>query len=245
VSVPLVPFVNRIAVVGAGRVGRAMTRGLTRAGITVAGPLGRGAPAAGADLVLLAVPDREIAAAASLIPSDILVGHCSASTPLDVLAPHERFLLHPLASVSSADTSLHGAYAAVAGSTARSLEVAEALARALGLHPIRVAEGDRALYHASASLAANALVALLWDAERMAASTGLPRDALVPLATGALEGWRARGAAAALTGPVARGDDETVARQRDAVASRHPELLEMWDALTGRMRILADRGGST
>ena len=237
--------VNRIAVVGAGRVGHAMTRGLARAGITVAGPLGRGATAAGADLVLLTVPDRQIATAASLIPSDILVGHCSASTPLEVLTPHERFLLHPLASVSSPDTSLHGAYAAVAGSTERALQAAEALARALGLHPIRVAEGDRALYHAAASLAANALVALLWDAERMAASAGLPRDALAPLAMGALEGWRGRGAAAALTGPVARGDDETVARQREAVASRHPELLEMWDAMTKRMRRLAGRREST
>jgi predicted short-subunit dehydrogenase-like oxidoreductase (DUF2520 family) len=236
---------NRIAVVGAGRVGFAITRGLARAGITVAGPLGRGATAAGADLVLLAVPDREIAAASGLIPDGVLVGHCSASTPLDVLMPHERFLLHPLASVPTPDTSLHGAYAAVAGSTSRALDAAEGLAKALGLHPIRVAEADRALYHASASLAANALVALLWDAERMAASTGLPRDALVPLAAGALDAWRARGPAAALTGPVARGDDETVARQRDAVAARHPELLEMWDAMTERMRMLAGRGERT
>jgi predicted short-subunit dehydrogenase-like oxidoreductase (DUF2520 family) len=73
----------------------------------------------------------------------------------------------------------------------------------------------------------------------MAASAGLPREALAPLAAGALDAWRARGAAAALTGPVARGDHETVARQRDAVASRHPELVEMWDAMTGRMRALA------
>jgi predicted short-subunit dehydrogenase-like oxidoreductase (DUF2520 family) len=207
--------------------------------MTVAGPLGRGATGDGADLVLLAVPDREIPAAARLIPAGALVGHCSASTPLDVLEPHERFLLHPLQSVPTPDVSFAGAFAAVAGSTPGALRTAEALALALELRPVHIAEADRALYHASASLAANALVALLWDAERMAASAGLPREALAPLAAGALDAWRARGAAAALTGPVARGDHETVARQRDAVASRHPELVEMWDAMTGRMRALA------
>jgi predicted short-subunit dehydrogenase-like oxidoreductase (DUF2520 family) len=207
--------------------------------MTVAGPLGRGATGAGADLVLLAVPDREILAAARLIPAGILVGHCSASTPLDVLEPHEGFLLHPLKSVSTPDVSFAGAFAAVAGSTPRALGTAKALAAALELRPVHIAEADRALYHASASLAANALVALLWDAERMAASVGLPREALAPLASGAVEAWTARGAAAALTGPVARGDDETVARQRDALASRHPELVGMWEALIARMRALA------
>lgn len=242
--VPPAASVTHIAIVGAGRVGSAISRGLARAGITVDGPLGRRAGTGGAGLVLLAVPDREIASAARLVPEGTLVGHCSASTPLDVLEPRERFLLHPLVSVSSPDASLAGAYAAVAGNTTRALDTAEALARALGLRPIRVAEADRALYHASASLAANALVALLWDAEQMAVSAGLPREALAPLAAGALDAWQARGASAALTGPVARGDEETVARQRDAVASRHPELLELWDAITTRMRALAKRGGN-
>jgi predicted short-subunit dehydrogenase-like oxidoreductase (DUF2520 family) len=222
-----------------------MARGLARAGITVDGPLGRGAAPTGARLVLLAVQDREIAAAASLIPEGSLVGHCSASTPLDVLAPHERFLLHPLKSVPTPDTPLAGAYAAVAGSTPRAVDTADALARALELRPIRVAESDRALYHAAATLASNALVTLLWDAERMAESVGLPRAALAPLAAGVLDAWEHRGAAAALTGPVARGDDETVARQRGAVAERHPELLDLWDAVTGRMRALARQGERT
>jgi predicted short-subunit dehydrogenase-like oxidoreductase (DUF2520 family) len=234
----LAPF-HRIAVVGAGRVGSAIALGLARAGIAVDGPLGRGATAVGADLVILAVPDREIAAAARLIPAGTLVGHCSASTPLDVLEPHEGFLLHPLKSVPTPDAAFAGAFAAVAGSTPRALGTAEALATTLGLLPVHIAEADRALYHASASLTANALVALLWDAERMAASAGLPREALAPLAAGALDAWQARGAQAALTGPVARGDHDTVARQRDAVASRHPELVELWDAMTGRMRALA------
>lgn len=222
-----------------------MARGLGRAGVSVTGPLARGAAVTDADVVLLAVPDREITSAARLIPEGILVGHCSASTPLDALQPHERFLLHPLKSVPTRDTSLGGAFAAIGGSTPRAAVVAEAMALALELRPVRVAESDRALYHASAALASNALVTLLWEAERMAASVGLPRQALAPLASGAVEAWRALGAAAALTGPVERRDDETVARQRDAVASRHPELLEIWDAVIGRMRILAGRGGST
>jgi predicted short-subunit dehydrogenase-like oxidoreductase (DUF2520 family) len=212
--------------------------------MAVDGPLGRGADVTGADLVILAVPDREIHAAAQLIPEALLVGHCSASTPLDVLQPHERFLLHPLISFPARDTSFAGAYAAVAGNTPRAAETAEAIAWALELRPVRVAESDRALYHASASLAANALVALLWDAERMAASVGLPREALAPLASGAVEAWKARGAAAALTGPVVRRDEETVARQHEAVAARHPELLALWTAITERVRALAGHGGA-
>lgn len=234
----------RIAIVGAGRVGFSIARGLGRAGVTVTGPLARGAAVTDADVALLAVPDREIASAARLIPEGILVGHCSASTPLDALQPHERFLLHPLVSVPARDTAFGGAYAAIGGSTPRAADVAEGLALALELRPVRVAESDRALYHASAALAANALVTLLWEAERMAASVGLPRQALAPLASGAVEAWRARGAAAALTGPVERGDEETVARQHDAVAARHPELLALWTAITERVRALAGRGGA-
>ncbi len=231
----------RVAIVGRGRVGSALAAGLARAGVSVIGPLGRGTDGGGAEIVLLAVPDREIASAARLLPAATVVGHCSASTPLDALAPHERLLLHPLRSVTGADTALAGAHAAVDGSTPRARATAEALARRLGLHPVMIAEEHRALYHASASLASNAIMALLWDAERVAASAGLPREALVPLAAGALDAWHRHGAAAALTGPVARGDEETVARQRSAVERLHPEVLGLWDALTGRIRALAER----
>ena len=65
------------------------------------------------------------------------------------------------------------------------------------------------------------------------------RELLAPLVRGPVDNWVALGAAGALTGPVARGDELTVARQRAAVAAAHPELVALWDALVTRTRRLA------
>jgi predicted short-subunit dehydrogenase-like oxidoreductase (DUF2520 family) len=202
-------------------------------------PLGRGADGAPAGVVLLAVPDSEIAAAAAAIAPGRLVGHLSGATTLAPLAPHEAFSLHPLMTVTGAQTRFAGATAAVAGSTDRALATARALAERLGMRAIEVADADRAAYHAAASVAANFLVALEAAAERLAATTGIDRAALAPLARAALDNWADLGPERALTGPIARGDHETVERQRAAVAQRCPELLPAWDALASVTRDLA------
>ena len=141
-----------VAIVGAGRMGRAMAAALSAAGVHVDGPLGRGATAAGAGVVLLAVPDAEIAAAARALSAGALVGHLSGATTLEPLAPHEAFGIHPLTTVVG-DTSFAGVPAAVAGATPRALAVAQALAGALGMEPFEVADADRPAYHAAASIA--------------------------------------------------------------------------------------------
>ncbi|WP_019179724.1 DUF2520 domain-containing protein [Microbacterium yannicii] len=230
-----------IAIVGAGRMGAALAAGLLAAGLDVRGPLRRGARAEDAAIVLLAVPDAEIDAAAALIAPGRTVGHLSGATTLAPLSPHEAFSIHPLMTVTGHDTSFAGVPAAVAGSTADSLAVAEALASALGLRILRVDEKDRPAYHAAASIAANYLVALEVFAEELAATAGVDRAALAPLVLTAARNWQSQGAAA-LTGPVARGDDETVARQRAAVAERLPERLALFDALAAATRDLAGRG---
>src|SRR5690606_6775821 len=115
-----------------------------------------------------------------------------------------------------------GAAAAVAGSTDRALATATALAAAIGLRPVEVEDADRAAYHAAASIAANFLVTLEAAAERLAATAGIDRAALLPLAQAALDNWAQVGGERALTGPIARGDEATVAHQRDAVAERTP-----------------------
>jgi predicted short-subunit dehydrogenase-like oxidoreductase (DUF2520 family) len=231
---------DSIAVVGAGRLGTALAAALRAGGLDVRGPLGRGESPGDAAAVLLCVPDGEIAAAAAVIPPAPLVGHCSGATGLDVLAGHEAFALHPLMTVPAGapPTVFAGAGAAVAGSTPRALAVAEALARAAGLLPTQVADADRAAYHAAASLASNYLVTLEGAAERLAATAGVDRALLAPLVRAAVENWAARGAAEALTGPIARGDEATVARQRAAVAERTPDLLPLFDALTQATREL-------
>ena len=219
--------------------GQALASALRDAGVPVRGPFGRGADGAGASIVLLCVPEREIAGASAALAPGMLVGHVSASAPLDVLAPHERFALHPLLSVTGASARFTGATCAVDGSTSRALNAARALAARLGMRARVVAAAHRALYHAAASAAANFLITVEGMAERLARGAGLERDALVPLVRGTIDNWSELGARAALTGPIVRGDEETVARQRAAVADAAPDLLPLWDALATATRELA------
>jgi predicted short-subunit dehydrogenase-like oxidoreductase (DUF2520 family) len=226
------------AIIGRGRMGHALANALRAAGHPVLGPLGRRPDVGDADVVLLCVPDAEIAAAAGAVAPGPLVGHVSGATTLEPLGAREAFSLHPLMTVpgDGAPPAFAGTGAAVAGSTARALRVARELATTLGMRPFAVDDGDRAAYHAAASIASNYLVTLEAAAERM---LGGERDLLVGLVRATVENWARLGPARALTGPVARGDEETVARQRAAVADRAPDLLDLFDVLTDATRALA------
>lgn len=229
----------RLAVIGPGRLGRALARALRAAGCEVEGPLGRGELPGSCDAVLLCVPEPAIAGVAATIPAGPMVAHCSASAPLDWLAPHERFNLHPLMTVTADGARFDGAWCAVDGSTRRALELAEQLASLLGMRPIRVAPDERALYHAAAVLASGSLVALEASAGRTGAMVGLPESALVPLARAALDNWEALGASVAVTGPIARNDTATADRLRAALGGRVPDLVPLWDALADATRTTA------
>ncbi len=133
------PSLPACAIVGAGRLGTSLAAALSEAGVTVDGPLGRGADAAGADVVLLCVPDGEIEAAAAAIAPGPLVGHCSGALGLEVLGEREGFSLHPLMAVTREGARFAGAGAAVDGSTERAVATATALAEAVGLRPVRIA----------------------------------------------------------------------------------------------------------
>jgi predicted short-subunit dehydrogenase-like oxidoreductase (DUF2520 family) len=224
---------EQIVIVGDGRMGRALARALG-----AHGPHGRGFDAAGFDVVLLCVPDSEIAAAAAAVAPGPLVGHCSGATGLDALAPHEGFGLHPLMTVTRAGADFAGAGCAIGATSARALDTARRLAHELGMRPIEIADGDRATYHAAAAIASNFLVTVEAAAERLAATVGVSRELLAPLVRAAADTW-AREGAAALTGPIARGDEATVARHRDAIARRTPDLLGLYDALAEATRALA------
>jgi predicted short-subunit dehydrogenase-like oxidoreductase (DUF2520 family) len=244
-----------IAIVGRGRMGQALARRFSAAGYHVAGPLGRRyaeQDLQDAGVVLLCVPDAEIGAAAlalaARLPGDdeTLVGHCSGASGLDAVrdAVNGRrgaFSLHPLMTVSgrAAEESWAGAAAATDGSDTRALDAARELARALGLRPLVLAEHDRAAYHAAACIASNFLVTLETFAERLGRSAGIEREQLVPLVRRTVENW-ARAGESALTGPIARGDEDTERRQRIAVAERSPDLLELFDALARATHALAD-----
>lgn len=229
----------RLSIVGAGRMGTALAAALRAAGYDVPAPLGRGADAAGFDAVLLCVPDREISSAADCVAPRVLVGHCSGSASLAELGDREGFSLHPLMTVTAvSEPPFSGAGAAIAGTSPCALALARQLADALGMVPVEVLDEDRAAYHAAASIASNFLVTLEGAAERLAGQLGVDRQLLVPLVRATVENWAAFGASAALTGPIARGDEETVARQRRAVGERAPELLALFDALADATRAL-------
>ena len=111
--------------------------------------------------------------------------------------------------------------AAIAGSTDRSLAAARALADALGLRPVQVADADRVAYHAAASFAANFLVTVESAAAQLMSTAGLDREVLLPLARAALENW-GRSGPSALTGPVARGDSGPSPGTARRCAAAHP-----------------------
>jgi predicted short-subunit dehydrogenase-like oxidoreductase (DUF2520 family) len=233
---------DTVAIVGAGRMGCALAAALAAAGVAVDGPLRRGAaPSDAAAAVLLCVPDAQIeaAAAALAVRSGRLVGHTSAATPLAALGAHEGFSLHPLMTVTAQGASFAGATAAVAGASERALLYADALARRLDMRPVHIADADRIAYHAAACIASNFLVTLEGLAERVGQTAGLQREPLAALVRATVANWAQLGAQRALTGPIARGDEQTVARQRDAIAARLPDELELFDALTDATRRLA------
>jgi predicted short-subunit dehydrogenase-like oxidoreductase (DUF2520 family) len=119
--------------------------------------------------------------------------------------------------------------------------LARRLADALGGRALEVDDDRRTTYHAAASIAANHLVALIGQVERVAASAGLPLDAFAGLLRAATDDALALGPSAALTGPAARGDWETVEGHRRTLSAMagHRTELAAYDALVGLARRLS------
>jgi pantoate--beta-alanine ligase len=228
-----------VRIVGPGRAGRALARALVDAGWSV-DLLGRGGDvagaAAGADLVVLAVPDGAVADVATTVrpvPTTV-VAHLAGSLGLDALAPHgRRASVHPLVSLADPELGarrLVGAWFAVAGDP-----MARQVVAALAGHAVEVPEDRRAAYHAAACIASNHLVALLGQAERVAATAGVPLEAYLDLVHGTVENIAALGPAAALTGPVARGDWATVDRHLAALDATERPAYEALAAQAHRL----------
>lgn len=212
-----------IRIVGPGRAGRSLAGAVAAAGWDVAPLVARGAPVAGAahgvDVLVLATPDDAIEAVAAAVRPDprTVVLHLAGSLGLDVLAPHaRRAALHPLVALPDPETGARrlrsGATFAVAGDT-----MARSIAAALGGTAVEVADEARAAYHAAACMAANHVVALLGQVERVARAAGVPLEAFLPLAASSVEDAGRLGPRRALTGPAARGDWDTLARHLRAL----------------------------
>ena len=229
-----------VRIIGPGRAGTSLALALTNAGCDVAPMLGRDADVSGAahgvDVLVIATPDAAIAEVAKLIEPDAttVVAHLAGSLGLDVLEPHpRRAAVHPLVALPNPDVGarrLVGAWFAVTGDRA-----VRTLVEAMYGRAVQVADEHRAAYHAAASIAANHLVALMGQVQRVGADAGVPFEAYVDLARAALDNVADLGPAAALTGPVARGDDVTVQRHLAALDDDERPAYEAMAAAARRL----------
>jgi predicted short-subunit dehydrogenase-like oxidoreductase (DUF2520 family) len=217
-------------VVGAGRVGTAVAARLSDSLPTRL--IGRELETAGADLVLLCVPDRVVHEVAEAIPTGPWIAHTSGARTLDALDPHvRRFSLHPLQTFvhHRGPEQLDGAWAAVAGENREALEAGFRLADLLRLRPFELHDEDRLVYHAAAVMAQGFLVALHWAATELFEEAGAPPAALLPLMQRTMDNDFE------LTGPITRGDYETIERHLEVIREQRPELEPMYRALTDMM----------
>jgi predicted short-subunit dehydrogenase-like oxidoreductase (DUF2520 family) len=226
-------MIDRIHVIGSGRVGSAVAARLSERGIAVrAGRTVEGEP----QLVLLCVPDTAIAdVARGLTPGPVLA-HVSGATPLAALDPHERrFSLHPLQTFtrSRGPEQLDGAWGAVTAETDDMRAVGLWLAETLGLRPFELADSARTLYHAGAVFMSNYVVTLHRAATLLFESAGVPPEALEPLLLRTIENDFE------LTGPISRGDWATVEAHRAAIRDARPELEHLYETLAGGTLALA------
>jgi predicted short-subunit dehydrogenase-like oxidoreductase (DUF2520 family) len=208
-----------VHVIGSGRVGSALSARLRERGVGVQ---------LDAELVLLCVPDTAISAVAQDLPVGPWIAHVSGATPLAALDPHtRRFSMHPLQTFtrSRGPEQIDGAHAAVTAESGEARDRGFWLARTLGLEPFELADDARPLYHAGAAIAANYLVTLHRVASDLFRAAGAPPEALVPLMRRTIENDFE------LTGPIERGDWDTVEAHRRAIRDAAPEVEPLYDVL--------------
>jgi predicted short-subunit dehydrogenase-like oxidoreductase (DUF2520 family) len=206
----------------------------------------------GADLVLLTVPDDVLPGLVAGLASTgapfggRLLAHASGAHGIRVLEPATRdgalpMALHPVMTFTGRDDDVDRIKGVSFGVTApdQIRPAAEALVIEMGGEPVFIAEHNRGLYHAALAFAANHLVTLVTEAEDLLRKAGAdnPERMLGPLLGAALDN-ALRFGDAGLTGPVARGDDGTVAAHVAAIKSAEPGALNAYLALA---RLTADR----
>src|SRR4051812_3685926 len=246
-----------VVVVGFGRLGGAIARGLQRArwpvtvfprsAESVRRTVAFGLKLADQDsfgqaaIVLLAVPDTAVAQLAATLLPDLgehtALVHCAGALDLSVFGTdpdslrRPRGSFHPLVAVSDPTDPLAGHAAALSASTRPLLQLLSRMATDLDLTPIEVPEARRAAYHAGAVLAAGGLVSLASAAIGAFAAAGISEEdaikALLPLMKSAIRGIESRGLQRGLTGPVARGDLAVVQAHLSALPAELAELYRL------------------
>lgn len=260
-----------VAVLGAGRMGRGLALALHAAGwratlfardpgklgvlpVPVVGDIA--AAVAGAEVILMAVPDDAIGAVAARLraaapPAGAVVLHLSGARDRTALAPLEGWAaglgsfwpIQAIAGSNGAAERFAGSFVGLEGDPG-AVAAGERLAAALGMTPVPIPSEGKALAHAGAVIAANYLVTLLGVAGEVARGSGIdPAIAdriYLPLVRSALENVAEHGAGGALTGPIARGDVGTV---RLHLAALSGPARETYVALALVTLALAERNG--
>lgn len=217
-------------------------------------------PERGTTALILAVPDHAIFQVAQVIarlgeaPPACAAYHLSGVSGTDPLAPlaDQGYLvgvLHPLQALADplrGARRLRGSFFGVSG-VPEAVVQARRLVCALGGHVLLIPSAKRALYHAGAVFASNVMVAALAVAQRILVGAGVPaeeaQEALLVLARGSLENVEALGLAGALTGPVVRGDAETVDLHLRALERRDRSLYVSWGRELVRLAVEAGLSG--
>jgi predicted short-subunit dehydrogenase-like oxidoreductase (DUF2520 family) len=230
-----------IRIIGPGRAGTSLAAALSARGWEFAGFCGRHDDLAGAargvDVLVIATPDDAIAeVAAAVVPVEgTTLVHLSGSLGLDALAPHPlRAAVHPLVPLPNGEVGAARLCSAVTFAVAGA-PAARSIAASLGGRIVEVADGDRPAYHAAACIAANHVVALLGQVERVAAGVGLDLESFLPLTRAAVDDVAALGSRAALTGPARRGDWATLSRHLDALPEAERSGYQAGAALATRL----------
>lgn len=199
------------------------------------------------DLVLIAVPDAQIAVVVEeLAVSEVdwtgtTVVHTSGAQSSDVLAALKTAgastaSVHPLQSFPgpAQPAALHDAFVTIEGD-ATAAKLARELFEQAGARAVTVSQADKVAIHAAASVISNFTVTMASLAREILQTTRLGEQELVgmlqPLLEGTVANIRERGPDRALTGPVVRGDIETVTRHVELLADRAPHLVTVYVAI--------------
>lgn len=202
----------------------------------------------GADLIFVTTPDGSIGEVARrLAESDalsrqVILIHCSGVLPADVMSAARKsgarlLSLHPLQTFASRESAIEnfsGTYFGVEGDK-EAIPLGFSLAKELGGTPFIIPSESKPLYHTAACMASNYLVALISSAIEIMGKAGIERDtalrALFPLILGTLKNIRLHGPVRALTGPVSRGDVQSVKIHINDLLDKVPEFLPLYRLL--------------
>ncbi len=201
--------------------------------------------AAAGQLVLLTVRDaaiipvcEQLAASGGLAHKPI-VAHCCGAVGSEVLSAAKKAgcaigSMHPLQTfpdVESAVTRLPGAFCFIEGDSA-ACDALEQLANAIGGNPVKIDPAVKPLYHAAAIMSANYIITLLDAALELMQQAGIDRNiarkALGPLVRATVENTIANDTAKSLTGPIARGDIETLKRHLTTMEKMDPAMRKLY-----------------